>query len=504
MIKEVTTEDFSNSENKIQKNSPSVKKNTLFNIIKTISSIAFPIITFPYISRVLHAENVGKVNFGNSIVSYFSLIATLGVTTYAVRECSRVKNDKNLLGKTASQIISINLCMTAFSYFILILCLMFIPAIKGYELLILLQSSSIVFTTLGADWLNTAMEDFKYITIRTFIFQFLALIAMFLFVHKPEHYLIYAIISVLSSSGANITNIFYRRRYCKVRFTMNMNLKRHFPPIILLFAMLLSQNLLNNLDTTMLGIMKGNYQVGLYTTAVKIISIVSQVVASIAWVVMPQLSYQFAQKNYNKINKLLHDAVVFTVALGLPSIVGINVLAPEIIEIIGGQEYLSAVPCLHILTISMALGFLNGIYGNMILLPSKREKRFLIACLLSAGVNMVTNFILIPYFGINAAAAMNLLSSVVITIIVTSGIEKDIKFGNIMEIFIAPFIGSLAIIVIGIISKSLISNLWIKTFVAVACSITFYAAILIGMKNEFAMSMVVPIMKRLRYKNETH
>ncbi|OAA86945.1 flippase [Clostridium ljungdahlii] len=478
-------------------NSPSIKKNTLFNVIKTISSIIFPIITFPYISRVLRAENVGKINFGNSIVSYFSLIATLGVTTYAVRECSRVKNDKNLLGKIASQIISINICTMAFSYFILILCLMFIPVIKDYELLILIQSVSIIFTTLGADWLNTAMEDFKYITLRTFIFQFLALISMFLFVHKPDHYLIYAIISVLSSSGANITNIFYRRRYCKVRFTMNMNWKRHFPPIILLFAMLLSQNLLNNLDTTMLGIMKGDYQVGLYTTAVKIINIVSQVVASIAWVVMPQLSYQFAQKNYNKINKLLHDASAFTVALGLPCIVGINVSAPEIIEIIGGQEYLSAVPCLHILTISMAIGFLNGIYGNMILLPSKREKRFMIACLVSAGVNMVTNYIFIPYFGINAASAMTVLSSMVITIIVTSGIEKDIKFGNIMEMFKAPLMGSLGIIVIAIISKSLISNFWIKIFVVVACSITFYVAVLIGMKNEFAMSMLIPIIQRL-------
>ena len=401
------------------------------------------------------------------------------------------------MAKIASQILSINLCTTSFSYLALILCLIFVPIFKNYELLIIIHSTTIFFTTMGADWLNTAMEDFKFITIRTFAFQFIALIAMFLFVHKPEDYLIYAVISVISLSGANIVNIFYRRKYCKVKFTLNMDWKNHLPPIILLFAMLLSQNILSNLSTTMLGIIKGNYQVGLYTTAIKIISIVSQVVASIAWVMMPQLSYGFSKKDYNEVNKLLRNAAVFTVALGLPCVVGINILAPEIIEIIGGREYLGAVTCLRISTIAMALSFCNGIYGNMILLPSNRENQFMKACIVSAIVNIILNFLLIPQLGLNAAAITTVISSLVITFFVISGIEKEIHFGKIKPIILAPIIGCVGILMIGILTKSLIDNLWIKSLVVVSSSGAFYVMILIKMKNEFAMSMIIPIVRRL-------
>ena len=251
-------------------NQPSVKKNTVFNIIKTLSTIIFPLITFPYISRILHAENIGKINFGASIVSYVSLIASLGVTTYAVRECSKVRFDQNRLNETASQIISINIISTCIAYIALFLLLLFWKSVLNYRILILIQSLSILFATLGADWLNTAMEDFKYITIRTFVFQLIALIAMFVFVHKPEHYLVYAIISIISSSGGNIVNIFYRRKYCKIHLTLKIEWSKHLPPIILLFAMILSQTIFVNVDTTMLGIMRSDFEVGLYSTSTKI------------------------------------------------------------------------------------------------------------------------------------------------------------------------------------------------------------------------------------------
>ena len=108
----------------------SIKKNTFYNIIKTFSSIMFPIITFPYVSRVLKPENIGKVNFGSSIVSYFSIIATLGITAYAVRECSKVKDNREEFGITSSQIFSINLVTTIFSYVLLAVCLAFVPTLS--------------------------------------------------------------------------------------------------------------------------------------------------------------------------------------------------------------------------------------------------------------------------------------------------------------------------------------------------------------------------------------
>ena len=170
----------------------SLKVNSILNVIKTISSILFPLITFPYISRVLQPAYVGKVNFGASFVSYFSLIASLGITTYAIRECSAVRGDKNKLGEIASQIFSINVYTTIIAYVMLGLSLIFFRELDSYRTLIIVQSTAILFTTWGTDWLNSAMEDFAYITIRTIAFQFLSLVLMFLLVKTPEDYIKYA------------------------------------------------------------------------------------------------------------------------------------------------------------------------------------------------------------------------------------------------------------------------------------------------------------------------
>ena len=245
----------------------SIKKNSIYSVVKTSSSILFPLITFPYISRALLTENVGKINFGLSIVSYFSLIASLGITTYAIRECSAARDDKEKLGNTASQIWSINIITTVIAYIALAFTLLVYRKLDNYRTLIVIQSLAIIATTLGADWLNSAMEDFKYITIRTAAFQLASLILMFIFVHRPEDYIKYAVISLVSTAGASICNIWYRRRYCRVRFTKDIELRRHLAPIMYLFVMILAQTIFNSVDSTMLGIFRGDYDVGIYATA---------------------------------------------------------------------------------------------------------------------------------------------------------------------------------------------------------------------------------------------
>lgn len=144
-----------------------LKLNAILNTIKTLFGIIFPLITFPYVSRVLMPENIGKVNFGSSFVSYFSLIASLGISTYAIRECSAKRNNKNELSETASQIFSINICTTVIAYVLMFLTLLFFRKFDSYRTLIIVQSTTILFTTLGCDWLNSAMEDFAFITLRT-------------------------------------------------------------------------------------------------------------------------------------------------------------------------------------------------------------------------------------------------------------------------------------------------------------------------------------------------
>lgn len=469
----------------------SIKVNSILNVIKTISSIIFPLITFPYISRVLQPENVGKVNFGSSFVSYFSLIASLGITTYAIRECSAVRGDKKKLGEKASQIFSINVCTTIVAYVLLGLSLIFFRKLDSYRTLIIIQSTAILFTTWGADWLNSAMEDFKFITIRSIGFQFISLILMFILVHQPGDYLKYAAITVLSSCGANITNILYRRKYCTVRFTKDMHWQEHFTPILLLFVMILAQTIFNSLDITMLGLMKGDYEVGLYCSAVKIKQIISQVVTSLAWVIMPRMSMYFEQKDYVQINRMLRKVLSVLITIGLPCVVGVLCLSKDIILIIAGEPYVEAATALNILMIGFAFSLVGGSFlGNMVLLPSKRESVYMKICVVSTLVNLILNFFLIPIWGVNAASGTTAFSGFLILLLTVVTMDKRIHINNIKTIFIAPIIGCLLIAFICYVMKAFSLSLWLETSLTICLSVIVYFAIQLIFKNDIVVDEI--------------
>ena len=476
----------------------SVKKNTIFNAIKSVFGIIYPLITFPYISRVLMTENVGKINFSNSVVSYYSLIASLGVTTYAVRECSRYRDDKEKLEETAGQILSINLLSTIVAYIALAITLVCARKLDNYRTLIIIQSTTILFTTLGADWINTAMEDFKFIAIRTIGMQVFSLVIMFIFIHKPEDYILYAAISVVATSGANIANIFYRRRYCKTKLTVHIHFKKYFPPILLLFSLILSQTIYTSSDTTILGLIKGDYEVGLYSTSVKIYNIVNTVVASVAWVVMPQLSSAFPRKQYSKINELLKYSLNFIVVLGMPCLVGLNVVTNEIILLIAGKSYLGAALSLRILTISLDFSFVSGWIGNMMMLPAGKEKICLYSSIMSAVINIFLNLILIPIWGLNAAAMTTAISEFVGIIMKIPFIDKNIRIYGLRQVFIAPIIGCVGIIGVSGLVRRVVDSSYLIAIFTIAVSAIVYVLILIILKNEFAMNFIRPIIRRLK------
>ena len=442
-------------------------------------------------------ENVGKVNFGTSYISYFSMIASLGITTYAIRECSSVREDKNLLGEKASEIFSINICTTAVSYILLAVSLCLFRGLDNYRILIVIQSTSILFTTLGADWLNSAMEDFEYITLRTIAFQIISLLLMFCLVKSSDDYLKYAAISVFSSSGANVVNIFYRRKFCKVSFTKNMNWKKHFKPILLLFVMILAQTIFSSADQTMLGIMKSDYEVGIYSTALKIENVISQVVSSLAWVVMPRMSFYFAEGNYEKINLMLKKTLSLLMCIGIPAIAGVCALSNEIVMIIGGEGYLDAALPLMILMFSFAFSLIGGSFlGNMVLLPSKNENTYMWICCVTAVFNVALNYILIPYGGAKAAAFTTALSSFLIMILLRLKKDKRTKLDYVVRVSVSPVLCSVALFIYCKTVGLFISNLWGKTAVCIGGSVILYGAILIGMKNDLCMELLEELKER--------
>lgn len=480
----------------------SIKKNTIYNMLKTFSSIIFPLITFPYVSRVLSPVGIGQYNFSNTYVGYFSLIASLGITTYAIRECAAVRDDQEKLDKVSSQIFSINICTMLIAYAALFISLVFFRKLDSYRILIIIFSSNILFTIVGADWINSAFEDFRYITLRTFGMQFISLICIFIFVRKPSDVLNYALITVLASGGANILNMFYRRRFCKMRFIRDMGWKKHFPSIMLLFVMLLAQTILSSTDITMLGLMKTDAEVGLYSTAVKMYNIISQVVSSVLWVLMPRLSVAFSNKDYSEVNILLRRTFQFMLALALPCTIGVGILADPIISIVGGSAFSASASYLRIL---MAASFVavmgGGFFGNIILLPSHKEKYFMQACLIAAGVNFILNYIFIPQYGGTAAGISTVIAHVIIGIYTIHYRGSEISMKGWLKDSVPLFAGSVFVIIdclllkLGLGSKPI---LW--CLASIVTSSAGYFLILSKMHHVLAEEVFVSIKNRIGKK----
>ena len=464
----------------------SIKKNSIYNIIKTLSTIIIPLIIFPYVSRVLLPDNIGKVNWSKTFVNYFELIATLGISTYAIRSCSRKKDNKDDLGQIASEIFSINILSTILAYISLIVCLLVFRKTDEYRTLIVIYSTTILLTTLGMDYLNSAMEDFRFITIRTLFFQLLSLLLTLVFVRSKDDYITYMIISVVSSSGANAANILYRRRYCKVRFTLNIPWKTHLIPIITLFSMILSQVIFNNTDITMLGIMKNDYEVGIYSTALKIVNIVAALVQSLMAVILPRLSLYFSRNDYGEINKLLKKLLVFNIGIGLPCVVGIEMLAPDIIYFVGGAEYISAASVMRILILSFMFSLVGGSFlGNAVLIPSGRENYYMKVCWITAACNVGLNYLLIPRFGANGAAMATAFNGLIILVLLLLNVDKQIKIDHIFDAFKGPLIGCVGIAISCLAFKG-VEQFWLRLVASIVTGVLVYAVTMILTKNGLA------------------
>ena len=250
----------------------SLQFNAFISGMQKLLSIIFPLITFPYITRVLQVETVGKINFVTSVISYFILIAGLGINNYAIREGASIRNDKKKIEQFSSEIWG---------------------KLHDYTLLIIIQSFSIIGGTIGINWLYSIYEDYVYITIRTLIFQIISLVLMFLFVKEQHDYYLYTSIVVLANVGSNIFNLIHSRKYLKLKVTKDINLKKHLKPILIIFASTIAITIYVNSDITILGWLCDDYTVGIYSVSVKVYSILKQVIASIIIVALPRMSSLF-------------------------------------------------------------------------------------------------------------------------------------------------------------------------------------------------------------------
>lgn len=390
-------------------NKKSLTQNALLSSIKTLSTIVFPMITYPYITRVLSVENIGKVNFGNSVVSYFSLIGALGLTGYAVRTGAKFKDDKAKLSGFSSSIFTINVLASLIAYGLMAICLLFPTKLADYRSIILIQATTILFAPLAVEWLYTIEEDFAYITLRSILVQFCSLILMFIFVKNEDDIYKYVLLCVVSSSLGNLFNFAHSKKYTRIRLTRKTDWCSSYKSIITFFVNSIATVIYLNSDTTMLGLMCNDYAVGLYSVATKIYSIIKQVFNAVVGVTIPRLSY-LNTTNQQDFDKLVRRMISLTIVGAVPASFGMILLRKEIILLISGEAYISAATALAILAVAICFGVLSNIIANGVLVCVGHEKKVLIATSASAAINVLLNSVCIPLLKQNGAALTTLIA----------------------------------------------------------------------------------------------
>ena len=413
------------------------------------------------------------------------MLAILGVNYYGTREAAKLRDDKKSLSALFVDLLCINSISTAFAYVLFFIICFSIDGLYGYRNLLLIYSLSIALIGLGMEWLYQGLEKYKFIALRAVLFQIFAIVLMVLFVKTSDDLHIYAVLMVTATYGYNFINIICCKKYISVDWKYKPNIKKHIKPILWLFAFVVSMELYTVLDSTMLGAIKGDESVGLYTAAIKINKIAVALIDSIGVVLIPRLSYYIGNKDRERSKALINKAYNYGFMLSVPVFIGLLLLSDEIIYIFSGSGFESATLTMRIITPIVLIIPFSVMTNQQTLIPLGKEKPILVATMCAAVTNILMNSILIPSFRENGAAIATVFAELVAAIVSYFNARKYIGIEGIFSNYHQYIIASLPIIPIKIAVSSFFAMDYLVVFLTTILSIVSYVFTLHLLRNEY-------------------
>jgi len=388
----------------------SIKTNILYNISLSVLNLLFPIITAPYISRVLGVENIGIVRFVMTGVNYFSLFAALGIGYYGVRELAKYKNNQEKCSQIFSSLFIITFISTLTVTLIFILCINMIPEFKKHSLLFSLYGITLYFVPITMDWYFQAKEDFRMITIRSFLVKLLAFVSMFVFVRKHSDVIPYLLISTFSIVATQLWNLSYAYKTGLRISLRQFELRKHIKPMFVFLWSNVSIGIFALIDTTILGFLSSYEQVGYYTSSNIIITTLIGLFAATHTALLPRLSFNNAQNNDVENAALLQKTFDLNALLVVPMVIGLCLVASRFVPLFFGNEFMGSIVPMQILSIKLIMVMSNYLFGYSVLMAFGYEKKYLFTVVCAAVFSFVLNMFLIPRYGAIGAAVTAIVS----------------------------------------------------------------------------------------------
>lgn len=477
----------------------SLKINFILNTLRMFLGVFFIIITMPYITRVLGSENLGKVEYGVSIISYFLLFTALGVPNYGTREIARVRENKEKLSIVVLELLSILIITTVIGYCILIYFVNTQSIFEENKKLFLILSLNLIFTNIGLNWFYQGIENQIYITKRFIYVRIIALIGIFLFVKKLDDFYNYAIIVVLMESGSNFFNLINIRKYISLKniHIKDLNIGRHIKYILTIFASSVAISIYLKLDTVMLGSMVGVKSVAYYSIANKLIRLVLILVTALGTVMVPRVSNSLKKGEISKYINYMDMSFKYILFLAIPSTLGIYCLSEEIISIMAGKGFEDAILTLRLVAVIILIVGLANFMAIQVLFTNGKEKYHTIAVTIAAIINFIFNYIFIPKYAQNGAAIGTILAELIGLIIVCYLGRKYIKEINIIKKENFKYlVASIPMVIIIILSKKIFRNEFLTLGVSLILGGGSYIVSLILLKEKLML-----LLKKIVFEN---
>lgn len=429
-------------------------KNYIYQFIYQLMNIIFPILTLPYVSKVLGAENLGMYTYSFSIITYLVLISDLGIRNYGSRKIAYCRENKYELQKFFWELflqkfyISILVFLLSFIYFFY----------TNKNEIFLIQVFYIIISFLDISWLYQGLEDFKKIMLRNLILKLFLLVLIFLFIKEKNDLLKYTKLMIsVNLLGNLILWIKLPVFNIKLKFK-NLKPFSHLKNSFIMFLPQVAITMYTTLDRIMLGSMCDKKYVTYYDISNKMIIISMVLITTAGNIFLPKISNLYSNNRYEEIRELIKKSINIFILIMFPLIFGILSIADDFIELLFGKTYIEVAFLMKVMSITIIFWTLNNITGSHILMPMGRENKITFSVFLGCFINLVLNYILIKKY--------NALGAVIATII-TEGIVTIIQIyfsKDYFQVNLKTVLKSLISAVIMFLMLKYINNLYLKIF----------------------------------------
>ena len=423
-----------------------IKKNFIYSSILTTANYIFPLLTFPYVSRVLGVSNIGIVNFIDSVIDYFILFSALGINIVGVREIAKYKKDKIMLSQVFSGLFWLITITTTIAIFVLCIITIYVDLLRQHWQLMSIGALKLLMNYMLIEWLYKGLEEFQYITIRTLIVKILYVIGVFVFVRHEGDYPIYFFLITMMVVLNAIINLVHSRQYVTLAIH-NISVFKNVKPLCIIGIYQILNSMYISLNVTYLGFVSGETEVGYYTTAFKLHHILIALYTAFTGVMLPRMSSLLAENRVDEFKILIKKASDILFTFSIPLIIFAIIYAPVIIRIVAGTGYEGAIIPMRLM---MPLVFIIGYEQILViqtLMPLKKDKAILKNSIAGATIGLLLNIILIPRLASIGAAIVWLSSEIVVLLFAQYFVTKYVKIRFPWKKMLQSFLSNIPLII---------------------------------------------------------